>query len=430
MHVLDFLAGLQNQRSDDIATFEYRLLCSGELYNGNVMTADWRKSDATRFLLRAPFKLFICSHPFNDYPQEIALTFKTSLITEQRGITSFISYFDLEIAQDLAALLSLFCRRLITVAAKVKEVHPQQYGSESESFLDWPIGFVNSLRVSNWERHPAVVAYGLGGIKGIIDYNPPPLGVASDHLQSLFTALPDLRQAESFVFSARLYALALEHISDDVDISYQLLISSIEAIANDVFKSFTPSESEMVGTKKSVAKLATEFGLPEDKARQLAIEACKGITWSRRKFTKFICDYTDDALWVENDLFRVPADFLPKKENFKSALAQIYGMRGKATHGGRAYPTIAKIGTDPMIPAEAMLDIGGMLDTDGSQSVFPPVAWFERVVNYSLRGFLHHSMKASAEEKGPHASQPSRSFPERLKKEDRLSDSTNQASQP
>jgi hypothetical protein len=400
MHVLDFLAGPYNKHSDDVATFEYRLLCSGELYNGNVMTTDWRKSDTTRFLLRTPFKLFVCSHPFDEYPQELSLTFRTGLVTEQRGRTSFASYFDLEIAQDLAALLSLFCRRLITVAAKVREIHPRYHESQADPFLDWPIGLVSSLRVLSWEHHPAVVVYGRRGIEGIIDYNPPPLAVLPDDLQNLFATLPELPEAESFVFSARLYALALEHIRDNVDIAYQLLISSIEAMATDALRSFTPTESEMVETKKSVAKLATEFGLPEGEARQLAIEASKGITWSCRKFTKFICDHTDDTLWTEDDLFTVPSDFLPKEEKFKSALSEIYSMRGKATHRGHSYPAIARVGTGPTIPSEAMLDIGGMLKSDGPQSVFPPIAWFERVTNYSLCGFLRESMAASAKEKG------------------------------
>jgi hypothetical protein len=38
---------------------EYRLACSGVLYNRRVITADWRKSDASRILLREPVELFV-----------------------------------------------------------------------------------------------------------------------------------------------------------------------------------------------------------------------------------------------------------------------------------------------------------------------------------------------------------------------------------
>jgi hypothetical protein len=51
---------------------EYRLACSGELYNRNVLTADWRKSDVTRILLRTPFELFVASQPFAHYLRNCA----------------------------------------------------------------------------------------------------------------------------------------------------------------------------------------------------------------------------------------------------------------------------------------------------------------------------------------------------------------------
>jgi hypothetical protein len=391
MHVLDFLAGLDNKHSEDIVKFEYRLLCSGSLYNGNVTTADWRKSDATRFLLRKPFELFVCSHPFDEYPQELSLSFKTGSL-----LTNGISYYDFEIVQDLAALLSLFCRRLITVTTKVREIHPNHHGSEVDPFLDWPIGLVSSLRILNWKYQPAEVVYRGRDIEKINDYNPPPLAILPDDFQDFFATLSELPQAESFILSARLYALALENIMDDVDIAYQLLISSIETLANDALKSFTPTEPEMVEAKKAVVKLATEFGLPENKARKLATEACKDIPWSRRKFIKFVCDYTDESVWTKDELFTIPSDFLPKKEKFKSALSEIYSMRGKATHRGRPYPSSARVGTGSTIPNEAMLDI---MKPDGSNSVFPPVAWFERVTNYSLCGFLRQYMKAADKKK-------------------------------
>lgn len=53
MYVLDFLKGFPNEKND-IATFEYRFLCSGELYRGSVLTWDWRKSAITRIVLDSP----------------------------------------------------------------------------------------------------------------------------------------------------------------------------------------------------------------------------------------------------------------------------------------------------------------------------------------------------------------------------------------
>ena len=62
MYVLDFLKGQLGPEADgDGVIFDYRLLCSGELYNARVVTFDWRKSDAARVLFDSPFSLAVCS---------------------------------------------------------------------------------------------------------------------------------------------------------------------------------------------------------------------------------------------------------------------------------------------------------------------------------------------------------------------------------
>ena len=75
MHLIEFLKGLQpgdNESLQEAVEVEYRLACSGELYNRGVVTADWRKSDITRVLLsERRVELFVASRPFDDYPQEL-----------------------------------------------------------------------------------------------------------------------------------------------------------------------------------------------------------------------------------------------------------------------------------------------------------------------------------------------------------------------
>ena len=45
MYVLDMLNGWTPDKTEDgFVTFEYRLLCSGELYNSRVVSTDWRKA--------------------------------------------------------------------------------------------------------------------------------------------------------------------------------------------------------------------------------------------------------------------------------------------------------------------------------------------------------------------------------------------------
>lgn len=246
MYLLDYLRDPEFKKSGGNAlAVEYRLLCSGELYNGKVETFDWRKGMATRLLLTSPFELTVVSQPFNNYPQELALRFKVQQVTETKGNSCFTFVPDDEIARDLAAILSLLCRRLITVAAKVRESHPHDRDNYPAVFRDWPAGFTDSLKLTSWQRQPSSVVYGPKGIEKIIDYNPQPAPVDPTYLKRIFVALANLEHAESIVLSARRYALALELIQSRPEFSYQLLISSIEAIANRVCSSFRPSDDEM-----------------------------------------------------------------------------------------------------------------------------------------------------------------------------------------
>jgi hypothetical protein len=391
MYILEFLKGQRpEQPGNEVITCEYRLLCSGEIYNGDVETLEWRKSTECRLLLTSPFTVFVASTPlYGTIPQELALRFTTQMVTEKRekAITSYYMFCpDDEIAKDIAALLCLFCRRLITICAKVRELYPNQ----PEVVRDWPIDFVNSLKAISWKRHPATSTLFPNGTIQVIDYNPPLKALSPKKLKRLFLALPDLPCAESIIRSARLYALALERIYQDTDIAYQLLISSVETIANAVRQSYTPTEAEMIKTKSNVADLAVEFGLLKEKAKRLAVEACKDISWTKQKFFKFLLENVSDALWTADDLFKLPTQFpLPNKDDFKAAIDEIYDARSKALHSGGSFPASASIVTGPMLPAKTLFEL------DITKRPFPPVSWFERVVNTAIQGFVERAIGAN-----------------------------------
>lgn len=65
--VLEFLQEGWSESSTRGRQFHYRLVCSGELYAGQVITANWRKSDATRVLLYPPCFLMVASQPKDDW---------------------------------------------------------------------------------------------------------------------------------------------------------------------------------------------------------------------------------------------------------------------------------------------------------------------------------------------------------------------------
>jgi hypothetical protein len=389
VYILDFLKrwsrSKRAQRGMD--TFEYRLLCSGELYNSNVSTFDWRKSDATRILLRSPFTLVVCSQPFEDFPQEIALRFSAPLVSETEGISTLTLCPDTEISGDLAALLTLYCRRLITVAAKVRTTHRKEYKDEPALFQDWPIGFIKSLDPVHWERKPATVVRTNQGIKSITDYNPPPLGIDPNRLQRWLRSFPKLSTARSVLLSARLYSLALQQLEKDTAIAYQLLFTAVEATATAALREYAPTVKEKIQTKKSVADLALSFDLRQKQANRLAVEACKDMSWTKRKFVKFLVDNTTDDFWEKDDLFTVSPEILPRRDNYESVLKSVYEARGKLVHAGQPLPPSSAISGGPTISVKASMAI-----IASPSKVFPPVVWFERVVNHALNTFIDRSL--------------------------------------
>jgi hypothetical protein len=184
------------------------------------------------------------------------------------------------------------------------------------------------------------------------------------------------------------YSLALELIHERPDISYQLLISSVETIANGILRTLQPDDDFKVEHHRAVYELALGLNLGEETARRLAIEACRREWWATKKFKKFLVDNAADSIWTEKDeLFhQMPQEKMPKREDFERALGKIYAARSKATHEGQAFPITASYTGGPSISMRA----GQILF--GTATPFPPVVWFERVVNSALCGFWERSM--------------------------------------
>ncbi len=388
MYVLSLLKGGDFESADGLpVTFDYRLLFSGEIFNSRVLTSDWRKSDATRIILRSPFSLFVCSHPFYDYPQELALKFASPSVTEKHGAVISSFYPDEEISRDIAAILTLLTRRLVTVATKVREIHPRRYEEEPDLFLDLPTPIVNSLERVHWIRKPATVVYGASGPIDITDYNPPAEGADPALLMLKLSLLAASPTAAALVQSARLYALALERIETDIQIAYQLLISSVEAVANEALQGFSPPREELVKIKSTVADLALKDGLTSQQAEELAVEACSGIPWAKRKFVKFLVDNAPPRLWEEDDLFHPPEMLVPKEEELEAVLGAVYEARSGATHHGRAFPGSASFGIGPTIPARLLVEF----DPSQPRGGVPPAVWFERLVNFALNDYIERT---------------------------------------
>jgi hypothetical protein len=389
MYVLQYLDDPKCEKKPSQALHaEYRLLCSGTLHHDCI--GDYTKSEGVRILLNEPLLLFVASRPFDDYPLELALQLTVPQVEERNETSLGTSFFtfhpDEEVVSDLAALLSVLCRRLITVAGKAN----QRFEDHSHVLFDrqpFPLPLATSMRRVFWRPHPFSVITSRDG-QEIRDHNPPPKPVVAGKLTAFLLGLPRLEHAESLVASCRLYAKALELIHDRPDIAYPLLISSVETIANGVHREFQPSDDDKVKHQKGVYDLAIRLGLGEPAARQLAIEACRREWWATRKFRQFLVENHAPSLWTEKDeLFHeMPQRQMPKREEFEQILTKIYHARSKATHEGRPFPVTASYTGGPTMSVQAA---NALLDSD---SPFPPVSWFERVVNSALCGFWERSL--------------------------------------
>jgi hypothetical protein len=391
MHVLQYLSDPSCTRpANDALSVEYRLLSSGVIYRKII--GDWSKSEASRFLLAPPFMLYAASRPLDHYPLELVLDFKVAQATETTqtlGIpTASISFYpDSEVARDLAALLTLLCRRLITVSGKSKERHAIHPYPE---FGYTPLPVVTSMRRIYWPPLPATVLTSLEK-QEIHDNNPPPLPVDPTSLTALLTGLPSTQYAESIVASARLYALALELIREQPDLSYQLLISAVETIANEALRSFQPDDDEKVEHQRIVFDLVKDVGVEDEVARKVAIAACRREHWATRKFKKFLTDNIDESIWdEEDDLFRALPKSMPTRDQLQKTLGKIYDARSKATHFGQQFPASASYVGGPTIPARLAISLWG------TEPIFPPVVWLERAVNGAIRKFWERSIEVSS----------------------------------
>lgn len=394
MHILQYLKNAEaNIHVDEnsVVTFkdrldahsvrvEYRMICSGMFYPRDFL-GDWSHSTVARILLSLPVELLVASQPYDEYPQELVLRFIARPVRETMGVVSHSSIPDMEIASDFAALLTLLCRRLVTVSAKVRE--QTGWPHVPPILADAPIPAVTKMRMSFWKERPLSFLYGMEGVK-VKSYHPPQVAFDAAEIMNTLLALPKLTVAPAIVLAARLYASAMERVESQAETSYQLFISAAETMAGAALEDWEPDQRGKLASKDALVSYATKTErLSREVAERLALEACKGNQWCVRKFKKFLLDNLNrEALRTEDVLFIVPKEFCPKDHEIESALGEVYQTRSGATHGGRSYPATAGIGPSTSFPAQVL---GAII---GKERPFPPIGWFERVVNNAVCSFI------------------------------------------
>jgi hypothetical protein len=387
VYLLRFLENALRRAANGVADqvfVEHRLACSGEFYNRLVQTFDWRKSDITRVLLKAPLELFVVSQPFDSYPQELCARLKLAFVTEREGSATSIFLPDEDIIEDLCSIVTLLSRRLVSPVCKTRQAGPEEYPALGSLGSDYPTPILPFQNFAAWHQRPMTVITSVEGQR-IIENNPPPVGVDSNALSEFLLRLPTITGAMNIVYGSRLYRAALELIESRPDIAYQLLISTVESLADVAFVDYDPSESEKLATQGAIAvqNRAKDLGVDDDKAKQLGVEACKGNRWLRKKFKKFLLDFVSpEQLAGKDPVFLVPTHLCPPTEGLSKTFGEIYDARSVNLHKASPFPSSIGIGTSTSIPWRQFPV--NWLERPG----IPPVPWFERAVSQAARRFL------------------------------------------
>jgi hypothetical protein len=245
------LSLLQRRTPSASTTVEYRLACSGELYNCRVQTSDWRKSDATRVLLEEPFPILVVSQPFNSYPQELLVEITLDHVTETGRSGRFARTFlpDVDVIEDLCALLTLLSRRLISPVTKTRDrFNDAKAAGWYRSEVAMPI--VHQPKFVAWSRRPATIITSATG-QTIKLHDPPAVGVDPNSLAEFLLRVPSLPAPQEIIYAASLYKSALELIEDRPAVAYLTLVSVAESLANIAFNGFEPNEAEKVKKGKA-----------------------------------------------------------------------------------------------------------------------------------------------------------------------------------
>jgi len=393
MYVLDALQESPAASTRGVELGEFRLLCSGILYNGNVVTYDWTKSDVCRSLLRGRIVLYVVSQPTDSYPQELALRVPATLVTEEQPAGAKLPRVSKmfsphrEIADDLAALLTVLLRRLITVHSHVRTTPTEPVPSAS-GLQDFPQPIAGVRPGVTWRRRPLRVLTSYDGKQEFDDSASAPVAVDVGWLSSTLSALPSMSAAETIVACARLYSEGMQLIEERPEMAYQMFIAAAETLAGEALKDYSPTDDEKVKAKKKVYDRAIQLGVIEAGARDLAIVATHGMAWTSKKFQRCLQQYTDDRLWQKDDLFVTVEPFLPKKTDFERVLGDIYHSRSSALHAGRSFPATVGVGTSPQIPIDAVVA------AFSGERLLPPVTWFERVVQLALVSYIEEQRAA------------------------------------
>ncbi|MBI4625434.1 MAG: hypothetical protein HY736_19715 [Verrucomicrobia bacterium] len=375
--------------------YEYRFALSGCAYNAE-LEGDPFKSSLGGLLLYEPFPLWKVGHSYDDYPQELAAWIKVASITLQgKNIRSAATPHELA-ADEVAALLTLYLRRLVTVAGCVSVTLPEYYAKAPlRSLMPQPI-IQKGREARFWPRLPLTVIYGASA-PTFRNPNAEIVGVSPDELRDFILRLAKHPHRERIINAAHLYHRAIECLFTQTDVSYLLLVCAADAIASAETQERPDAQLLQFTAAKNVAKTAHELGLNDDAAKTLALAAVSDPHTRQKSkgqmFREFLGTYGAGHA-------NSPALFNPeilgvfKVENEKEAIEMAWDARGGYVHAANPFKDASLAGTCAGIPHAAFFDI--MI---GNKTA-PSILWLERLIAHSIQVYLKDAKAAWKQAKG------------------------------
>jgi len=389
LYVLKFLAG--EDKNPHHTDCEYRLLCSGLLSS----KAELNRA-ASRFLLSRPFKWIVASDswdrfPMYEWPLETVIQFRSYGTQRQIGPTQYFYPPDDELAHDLAALLTLINRRLVTVAGSSSKSAPGMLPEHPPMVLQTPL--FTRMNLTYWPQQPHIIhrQHPWDEDAVAVNYNPNPKAVDGDKIATYLLALPRLKAAKSLVLAARLYAQAMALVHQEPDMAYLLITMAIETVASQAIDGSKTDEEIGKSVPAEFRASLEKLGANEQQVRTAMIQAVPQHGRPTYQFRAFAEEYQSDHLFAEDDLFRTGAfkKWLPTTETVKAAAQAIYRQRSKFVHEGHPYPASIALGSAARLDSRAF-----QFDREKGFEV-PPLAWAERLAHVCIMNYWHAASESS-----------------------------------
>lgn len=385
LYVLKFLEG-ETLTDEDAQACEYRLLCSGAFQSdkGN-----------PRFLIAEPFEWVVASEIWHEpmpgaWPTETMMRFQVMPIHKTTGKGSHTYYPDDELAHDLAALLSLLSRRLITVAGCSSWRMVASVKNGVKSIREIPLPFASTMNVRHWPAQPHVFV-DLGKPETIaLDYNPRLRRISGKEFADLLRALPKLKAAKNLVLAARLYAQAMALIHQEPDMAYLLITMAIETVASQAINVAKTDEEIGKSASEAFKAILKGLGASDEQIVQAIIAAVPQHGRPTYQFRVFAEEFHTDELYSEDDLFRTGGhkNLMPSKDEVKKGAASIYTQRSSYVHQGKPYPASIGLGIAAKIDSRAF-----QFDYEKGLDV-PPLAWAERLAHVCIVNYWRKEAQA------------------------------------